>query len=1200
MLATLVCLAMPPEEFDEVKSVASFEDFAEFLEQLRPLLPDLPMLEDFVPEADWGDVRVSGATGFEPIFYGGSVERMPDFIEAFRLLAADQPRALADMNLAIAVQRHLVEAVTSEIVGSTDLVDPGHMEVPSAAFWAACRQALLSAYAAVHPLIAGTSNELIAEQGALRVPDSMSALADMVMTEAALPLFFVRASDQVLPVAPRGATSAVLDLWSARVQVKDVEALAAFGTRLGRYLSRRFRRHDVVTGPIHVVGDSGRFDPRLAGILRAGNRFHLVLPLDEGDVPRLGQIERQLMGVVDGSKRWGLALEDGRQILEFRNAAGEPVRSNSIDLIAVLPHASTQPRVLRLPKCNSRVIGLPDFVSLFDSLDDGSELEKFWEYLDRTASFTGGFAGLVDHFAAFRDSHALLVPGAIAPSFISLDPHWNSGWRFKELKEFWDKAPSTFPDDQCTWKIERVESGMTRLKAKGPLMLAWSGAVGTCTVQATMEIGDSDPDFENGPLLELFVQCVVDALTHRGSLLVGLPPFQRPQVVLRCELGQRLLPARDDEAETARRAAQSLLDAWTLIGEDGDAKLEAAVQVNISRLRSRLEGAKDASFEAECAAAVATGLCALVGTPCDEDVLRRLGDTASDRPRFTVRSMRRTVDVPDHASPSLPKPEQFKLARKELAEIFKDLGVAVPARYELEQAKQIMNAARDAMRLRLHERIASYNRAQLLRTCVQQHDELTSQYQHEVTRLQLSLSHDVSFDRASRFAKLHEENTGMARNYRYLLECCLSLQGQGTAQPAIEDVVQLIASVDWLSVLYGASDTLHNNIDVGGIELDDSFVPTVFFSDDWDAKEKQYLRHVANVKLGVGLQEEDEVNSEHNAERNWERLNAALVADLGCALTQLTQVLEVLARWHTAGGADELRFRYQAAPSDIADKVLERFPKTPTDQVAAAIRFLTLNPAGVRQLAGKDETELDVPVWEHFKRVHRYLIRPLVPLPDGELAWGAATAERARSIWLGTFSNGYLPADFAWPTVAQVVEAIKRDIERRLEVRAHEICTRHTAQALRGIDFRRRFPQEHFDDVGDFDVLAYWPNRNLWLAVECKYNQPPFCLKDARRLRDRVFGDERDRAQFGKIERRLQFLRVHCDRLRSLLGWPVPSGDGPPAIRAAYVSRDIYWFLLHPPYSVDTEFVRVDALDDWLGALLVPVLIATGDAETDL
>lgn len=39
-----------------------------------------------------------------------------------------------------------------------------------------------------------------------------------------------------------------------------------------------------------------------------------------------------------------------------------------------------------------------------------------------------------------------------------------------------------------------------------------------------------------------------------------------------------------------------------------------------------------------------------------------------------------------------------------------------------------------------------------------------------------------------------------------------------------------------------------------------------------------------------------------------------------------------------------------------------------------------------------------------------------------------------------------------------------------------------------------------------------------------------------------------------------------------------------PRVNEVYVSREIYWWMRHPPYQVTAEFVRVDALDGWLMA----------------
>jgi hypothetical protein len=206
----------------------------------------------------------------------------------------------------------------------------------------------------------------------------------------------------------------------------------------------------------------------------------------------------------------------------------------------------------------------------------------------------------------------------------------------------------------------------------------------------------------------------------------------------------------------------------------------------------------------------------------------------------------------------------------------------------------------------------------------------------------------------------------------------------------------------------------------------------------------------------------------------------------------------------------------------------------------------------------------------------------VIEIGDGRLVWGAASADRASHIWMGSISAGYLPAEFDWPNVKGVVREIKEGIEQLLETRAFEICSRATPWLKRGIDFRRRFPQERFDDVGDFDVLAYWPEQNRWLCVECKYNQPPFCLKDARRLRERIFGADSNRGQFAHIEERRRFFTYERDRLRLLLEWPEPQTPGSPEIADVYVSRSVYWWMRNPPYEVATEFVQIDGLDAWL------------------
>ena len=231
---------------------------------------------------------------------------------------------------------------------------------------------------------------------------------------------------------------------------------------------------------------------------------------------------------------------------------------------------------------------------------------------------------------------------------------------------------------------------------------------------------------------------------------------------------------------------------------------------------------------------------------------------------------------------------------------------------------------------------------------------------------------------------------------------------------------------------------------------------------------------------------------------------------------------------------------------------------------------------------GKSTDEGDVPVWEHNKRGDRYTIKPLIQNDEGILTWGAASVERAARIWQQSLANGYMPADFDWPNIKAAVSNIKSRLEGQLETATTAVLSRATPYVEKGIDFMRRFPKEGFDNVGDFDGLAYWPETNQWITAECKYNQPTFCLKDARRLRDRIFGTSANKGQFGKIERRRSFFQAHIDRIRSTLGWPPPPADLQPTTHELYVCRYIYWWVRNPPYPVPTHFVRIDRLDNWL------------------
>ncbi len=1164
-LAFATSISMPASSFAILTTIESYTTFKQFIEQVYAILPSFPTLEDYVPETDWGEVKFPANGLLARIFYGGAVERISDFITGFYLVHGSDAQANRDMHLALLAQHHVLESVVKP--NAANDIEPGHVETPPETFWQACRDAIHSLSARTE--LAAVSQGLVVSLGVMTAPKRWMDFGDAVVMGSALPTFLVEVGGRYFPLALRNAAASVIQHWADKNNILSAEAIADF-------LSARFRY--VVKGPLQIVARTGRQPSIFSAVIFDGAKPHFIIALEEAELGYLPTIEAGLKKVLS-SGDWALQPIGLQEAFQIHSQDGVlPTALEELVVVAVLSRITTVPGFLKIPSTRTRVLPLSDFITIFDSVEGIKELERYWEFVDAHSSTIGGISGPADRFAAFRDSNALLVDGAVAPTMIALDPQWGSTWRHKILTKYWDNAPPSFPNVSNTaWNVERDSDGLCKSLAKRIPALSWSTVVGDCVVHF-MLVADAQPiGIDDGRILELLIHCLADSLNQRWAILSGLSIFKYRQIVTTCRAKLDSLVTQHDSDHSDLQ----LFTDWQVTGDMANLTVDVIVEVNLQRIQKHLRDVTDASFEVAATAAWISGLSSELDLSNDPVVIDALHDTSAKRARFTLKTMQRTVDVPDYASPHIPGPEQYKIARRDLAIVFRSLEVK-EGRYELAVARGVIDSARDKFRTLIHDRISLLQRTQLVRFCVEQIDALTAEYDHTQTRTEISLTHEVSYDRAKTLAEANERFIGQSRNYRYLLECCLSMPFSGSGDASVETIIQLIASVDWLLVLYNASDVLHNGLDVVGLELDQFFIPRVYYADMNDNNQMAFAREAADIKLDVGLKATDEVRAIWETEPEWKVLDQAFGEDVGLPLNKFLAGLYVLCRWPSAIGVDELRFAYSAPQEKIRDVLVESIKDMTAVEADKLIALVSLEPKGIRRLLSKSIDESDVPLWEHNKRSNRYTIKPLIPDEQGNRTWGAASMERAVRIWRQTLANGYMPADFDWPKVRNAVRDIKAHLEQQLETTTLAILLRATPYAEGGIDFMRRFPKEGFEDVGDYDGLAYWPTINQWVTVECKYNQPAFCLKDARRLRDRIFGEGANRAQFAKIKRRRVFWQAEMERMRKALGWPRPPTDRPPIVHEIYVSRDIYWWMRNPPYPVPTHFLRIDSLDNWL------------------
>jgi hypothetical protein len=1172
-----VFCSMHREDFVGARPIDNFIALNEFLSELYATLPEFPMLEDYVPEGDWGEVRyLFGAQQFH-IFYGQNVERIVDFAKAFELLNESNSEALADLHYSLKVQDLIIRSINRQTVGDVTDIDAGHIEIPSEIFWRQCIEGINANFSDARHY--NCSFKLVAALGEGRLPTNFSDFGNIVAGDTGFPYLFVEIDGRRFPLNVRGAIATVIEYWNTVGRLHGRPRLALeISPRIAIFLAQRFRRDELSNGPFQLVSRNQCLPYSFSGLLMGASGMQLILAIAPEQIRKMDEIEAEILKVLRATDGWAILPSGSRHAFQIRPSSGELIDPAEIKILLVCAQVATLTTAVRIPRCNAELLWLADFVTIFDSVANVKELEKFWSFSERhRATLTPFSRSLPDLFASFRDAHGELVGGAIVPTIIMLDPHWSSNWRHRELVEYWSSAPYVFPDDSDTlWEVETTENGIQRLGARAKPLLAWRTRIGGCTVYFVFKLDLHRINEANARVLEMFIHCVIDALSQRENLIADLDFFQYERITVNCDVHPGT-EVSDSEEMRGVEVDDTLFRNWKRNNPAEKWKLD--VEVNLLLVVNSLTDCVDARFEARCVKDFLCEMGALFDTSIPTRTLEKVTETASRRPRFYMSQSRRMVDTPDREFPIVPGPENYKVARRKLAETLLSLGIN-PGTYELTEARAVVDQARDAFRQVVHAYIRELEQDALARFCIEQIEALTIEYNHTTTRVQLSLNHEVNYDRSQAYAEARASFVNEVRNYRYLLECCLSMEEAGTSVPEADDILPILAHVDWLFVLYTASDTIYNDIDVAGIVIDDQYIPEVYYSETRDQQNQEFEREYADQRLGMDLSEEED-GASAGTPPDLAPIDVAFSKDLGFSFTQLNQAFEVLTRWATAIESTQLHARYEATHDQLIEVFTKHVDDIEKGTAELLISFLTLDRSTIRRLLSKDVDEQDVPVWDHNKRASRYMIRPIIKLNSGSYTWSALFAKKAQGIWTGSIAEGYLPADFDWPHVARAVRAVKEHLENDLEVRAYAICARMAPFVESGLDLKSRFPKEGFEQIGDYDVLAYWPALNRWLIVECKYNQPPFCLKDARRLRERIFGPG-GKPQYPKIKRRREFFVENTERIRLLLKWPASNVLGPAWIDDVYISRSIYWWMRFPPYPVPTHFVRIDAFANWL------------------
>lgn len=1204
-----VCLEAIHDQLQGANKINNYNDFREFYEKLIPLVPGFMMLEDYIPEADWGDVKYYFNKKFYRIFYGGDLSNPYDFYYSYELIHTPledkylellKRSPLTELEFCLGLQDDLFKNLNQGESPTQETVTPGHIELPDEKFWEEGIRFIdsfdIDEYS---PDILGIFTK---ELDKTEILPASGAFEENAYKGRNCRYFFIKKGDKVYPVMPRRWFSVLYDKWglllkdnypAIKEKLGDKDPNILMGIELGHFIKQRISEGHLfgLTAP---VGEDHRPPNELVyTAIHAHDKLYLIYTtppvLDHQKLSdHLEEIAPKLKQSADlvakQPTRLGLFAE--KQIVEFRSekqSSLEPV------FILALPSPLTEvDGMVRVPEgIEAEIMTLDQVAGIFDEIESLKELNGFIENIqeERKLSRIPPLNSYLDRFGSYKDSYGVLVPGAREPNQIVLDFGWGSNYRFKSLKDFW----GSYPEENLFghprgWKIPEsrvTETGLV-LDSKSFFGYAFVQKVGNAPFFINAPVHRMD--IEVGGFTDNLMNSLFDAIGLYIETIEGLEITKNHNKVQFFFCPSTLAETDPDLSHVRHLVPKKEL--W-LIDSSRIRSADFGVRVvyNMDRVRDSLKDAKDRSIQISLLVDVLEKLNEVYPDPNVGKVISFLEGEKDKKPRFGSFAVEKRASFPQFVRTNKPKEKDFKMADKKIAEIALALDIH-PGDYTADEAREKLNLLRSKVVELLDTEIKKYDFQTSLTLLFERSNALINDAWRTEAELKATRGHDVDYDAAERSSEQEKEYIHWYRVFRYLIEKFVQHRPSGE-ELTDEKLEEILGLTDRLMDLYISSDFINYEMYPVTVTIDHDYIVSIHHKEhNISTMEKEYGEEQARINLGIIGKKDDTADASLTVEEYLDELDEAFRKDLGFGLRNLINVQQVLALWAEIAKVTEAT-HYSAKLDKINEVCVGEIKGYDESETKNILDFLTLDSEKLLVIKNDDRIPEDLPIWEHNKRLTRFDIRPLVKIKD-EYYWAPHSVERTSRIWMGISGKHKLPSDIDASTVVSVLDKGHKSLEKNIEEKTLEIIQRHTTYAQPTVSPNKY--DKSSGDVGDFDVLAYLEDKNIILNIETKIIDPPHSLKDSGQVQRKIFfghvstkTGKYKKCYIEKVQDREAYLKSKGVELLKNLKWPIKDN---PKVVSVFVTKIGFWWTKHPPVETGINFVEIRMLDDFIKGII--------------
>jgi hypothetical protein len=1199
-------LSLDSNEFRTSNRINRYSEFVNLLKKLHEYLPTFPSIEDYVPEPDWGEIKYENNGKIYSIFYGNELSNVYEYMALFEIIFGAYDKEfnnlihrspLNEFEICLRLQHLFINGIPDQkIIEKLDFY-PGHIEIPSEAFFLAAKNIFLNLNISeiVPPDILKYYSKDI--EKITKDAPNFNKFGDCILSGQLLPWYFLIHQGKFYPVLPRRYFSILFDSWCrefSKIKNSIINSSDPLDTTIGSkiygYIKKRIKTESLfpIVSAIAAEGKPHTFIFNCAFISK--NRIILIHQLALASSGN--QIEQNLKADLNPLKDAialvskqpvTLALHLSRENVQFQSKYGEKLLEPYP--VTLIPQVSTQIRGIEIPKdFPGHVMFLDGFLGIIDELDDIDDFSEFIDYLRATKGYFGGFSSILDQFGSFKDSKGVLIEGALSPDMISLDPHWGTGLRYRSLLEFWKLFPTTgYFDDPRSWKV--AEDGPNRVRLESRSFFGFAVYTEKLSKHFFLTAPFKDMNYDQGRISNLLIECLEDSLERRKEIISSHIFFQHSEY---CRIDILFFPfSLISENEKYKHLSHLKLKKqfWAsdyFLPETNH--LGIRIVFDDLLLREFFEKTNDCSIESGIVVELFKSIDRFYPDDSSNTLLEKLEKTCTGAPRFKMFAIQKPVSFPEFINVNKPKDVHFKRVRKRIAEITKAIQID-EGDYGLEDAKEKINSLNKLLVSEISEEIKSFDFLVSIPFLLSRIDALVHDNFRKQSTIEFGLTHDIDYNPNRKFANQHSEFIRTHRNYRYLIEKFVQIRPAGQRTLEKDDFQYLIAFVDWILTFYSASDSLHYGIHPIGIKVHNDFLIDIEMDKDDEDKERVYGEEKAKIDLGLIGKSDDKVQSDISTENILKELDSAFLKDYQFQFSILINVTQIMANWPNYSGDKESSY-YKANIEKIQSACTANIEGINPKEIPHILDFFTLKQESILFIGGSDTPCYDLPVWEHRKRVSRYMIKPVIRIDD-KYYWAPYSIRQAGIIWASRPADGTLPADIFGNTINQVIDKQKASIERNLENKAFDIVKRKTGYVRKNLWLHKADKEgKHPLYLGDYDVLSYINKKKTIIIIECKDILPVYCMKDGKRLREKIFGRPgKEKGYIDQVAKRHNYFEENQNRILEALSWPFNSTEKLSVI-SIFVSRHDYWWTRFPPIETKTLFTRIDLLSHVISRIL--------------